>query len=203
VSVNRILLALAIFFLTVWGVTMLVLRGTVAFALGDTDPISVQAVEELPPRLDRLARVDGTPNHGLSVVFWRYGVYSYWYPLEEHGRRVIVKSDSPLRRSAGQGAQTFEGRLRPIEGIAFSSRVINLFLQERGLTVYPGSYVLDVSESPQLFRPMVLMAAPVTLAWLVVLAIVLATGVRALARRRTGPTEAPSAVNPNTCSTSP
>jgi hypothetical protein len=185
VSANRVLLALAIFFLTVWGATLLVLRGTVAFALGDTTPIVVQAVEELPPRLDRQARVSGTPNHDLSVVFWRYGVYSYWYPLEDHGRRIFVKSDTPLRRSAGQGAQSFEGRLRPIEGTAFSSRVINLFLQERGLAVAPESYVLDTGESPQLFRPMLLMAAPVTLIWLVVLAIVLATSARSLARRRT------------------
>jgi hypothetical protein len=194
-NTNRMLLALAIFFLTVWGLTMLVLRGTVLYSLGNTTPIPVENADELTRNPDYLARVSGTPNHDLSVVFWRYGVFSYWYPLEEYDGRIIVKSDDPLPRPTGQGPQSFEGRLRPIEGMAFSGRVINRFLQERGLRVLPGSYVVDTGQSPQLFRPMIFMAAPVTLAWLVVLAILLAFGARAVARRRAPAVDPPGAAH--------
>jgi len=122
------------------------------------------------------------------VVYRRYGVPSYWYPLREYSFRFLIKADVPLPRSAGESPQTFRGRLRPMSGMPFSSHVAGRFLQDRGLRLPPDCYVVSIGEPPQTFLPMLAMGAPVTLFWLVTLiataTLVTRTAIRGRANRR-------------------
>jgi hypothetical protein len=169
---KKIFLGLAIFFLVVWAATALILRGTIAYALSDATPVVIPQGEHLASHTDRFVEIAGTPIHDLAIVYKRYGVFSYWYPLAEHDNRLVVKTDDPLPRST-RGPQVFGGRLRRLHQVAFSSNIMRRFDQARGFELPPDAFVIVAGESPQTFRPLLLMFVPLTAAWLVLLIIVI------------------------------
>lgn len=189
-KVSRSLLFLAVLFLVSWGLTLLLVRGSIVYALSGDAPLIPGEGQPLASYTDRFVQVTGTPEYDLAVGYRRYGVPSYWYPLAEYGHRVIVKADQPLPRRAGP--QPFQGRLRPVEGTAFSGRVLDRFRLEKGLRIPAGGYVIAADEPPQLFQPMLFLAAPATLVWLGLLALVGRAGFRALRGRKRGQDEAAS-----------
>ncbi|MHB0870074.1 MAG: hypothetical protein ACYC66_12610 [Chloroflexota bacterium] len=181
-KVSRSLLFLAGLFLVSWAGTLLLVGGSIAYALSGDAPLTPGEGQPLASYTDRFVQLTGTPEYDLAVGYRRYGVPSYWYPLAEYGHRVIVKTDQPLPRRAGP--QPFQGRLRSVEGTAFSGHVLDRFLQEKGLRVPAGGHVIAADEPPQLFLPMLFLAAPVTLVWLGLLVLVGRAGFRSLRGRR-------------------
>lgn len=168
---NKVFLGLAIFFLVVWALTMLVLRGTITYALSGSRPIQLTQDSTLASNADRFVAIMGTPNRDLAIVYQRYGVSSYWYPLIDYDNRLIVKADTPLPRSPGSSPLVFRGRLRHMHKVAFSSYVIDRFRTIKGLEIAPDTYVISEGESPQTFWPMMPIFFFLTITWFALLII--------------------------------
>ncbi|MGE5619005.1 MAG: hypothetical protein ACM3US_07065 [Sphingomonadaceae bacterium] len=173
---------LTVLFIVTWGLTLLLVRGSLSYALSGTTPLSLDRGADLAASTDRFVQVIATPEYDLAVAYRRYGVPSYWYPLAEYDRQVIVKSDQPLPRRSGP--QTFQGRLRSVAGTAFAGRVLERFLQEKGVRIPAGGYVIAADEPPQLFTPMLVLVVPATLVWLGLLVLVGRSAFRALRGQR-------------------
>ena len=120
------------------------------YDFGPAAPVRIENRSDLAPgrfAAPTFASVVGSVDVDRMIRRHRHGLTSTYAQLEPYGAALIVRAHDGIDPSGG-ARRRFVGKLRPLDGRPSAVRIREMFMEQFGVQVSSGGYLLDLNVVP-------------------------------------------------------